>query len=128
MITRQSLLGLRETLSRSAPHGELSLSDFGRMLGRAADRYPYSRSYVSKLLAGTKPITPQVARAVRVLMVSAAALEEKDGVDPGPTFRGEPVNKLKSARSSGVDWQGLYVQDPEVRAFVDALIDLITRG
>jgi len=128
MITRQSLLDLRETLSRSAPHAELSLSDFGRMLGRAADRYPYSRSYVSKLLAGTKPITPQVARAVRVLMVSAAVLEEKDWVDPGPTFRGEPVNKLKSARSSGADWQGLYVQDPEVRAFVDALIDLIARG
>jgi hypothetical protein len=128
VITRQSLLDLRETLSRSAPHAELSLSDFGRMLGRAADRYPYSRSYVSKLLAGTKPITPQVARAVRVLMVSAAVLEEREEMGSGPTFRGEPVNKLKSARSSGADWQGLYVQDAEVRAFVDALIDLITSG
>ena len=115
-------------LSESSPDGLLSLSNFGRMLGRAANRYPYSRSYVSKLLAGTKPITPQVARAVRVLMVSAAALDEKDWIDPLPTFEGEPIEKLKAARSSGVDWQDLYARDANVRAFIDTLIDFIARG
>ena len=128
MITRKTLFDLRETLSESRGDGELSLSDFGRILGRAANRYPYSRSYVSKLLAGTKPITPQVARAVRVLMVSVAALDEKDWIDPLPTFEGEPIEKLKAARSSGVDWQDLYARDANVRTFVDTLIDLITKG
>ena len=128
MITRTSLISLREMLSESSPDGLLSLSNFGRMLGRAANRYPYSRSYVSKLLAGTKPITPQVARAVRVLMVSAAALDEKDWIDPLPTFEGEPIEKLKAARSSGVDWQDLYARDANVRAFIDTLIDFIARG
>jgi len=128
VITRTSLIGLRETLSESGGNGQLSLSDFGRMLGRAANRYPYSRSYVSKLLAGTKPITPQVARAVRVLMVSTAALEEKDWIDPLPRFEGGPVERLKVARAEGVDWQGLYAADANVKMFVDALIDIITRG
>ena len=128
MITRTSLISLREMLSESSPDGLLSLSNFGRMLGRAANRHPYSRSYVSKLLAGTKPITPQVARAVRVLMVNAAALEKKDWIDPLPTFEGGPIEKLKAARSSGVDWQDLYARDVNVRTFVDTLLDLIARG
>lgn len=128
MITRMSLIGLRETLSESGDSGQLSLSDFGRMLGRAANRYPYSRSYVSKLLAGTKPITPQVARAVRVLMVSAAALEEKDWIDPLPRFEGGPIEKLKTARAEGIDWPELYARDANVREFVDTLVDVIVRG
>lgn len=128
MITRTSLIGLRETLSESDDNGQLSLSDFGRMLGRAANRFPYSRSYVSKLLAGTKPITPTVARAVRVLMVSVAALEEKDWIDPAPTFEGGPVERLKAARAEGIDWQDLYATNGDVRQFVDALVDIITRG
>jgi len=128
MITRISLIGLRETLSESSGNGQLSLSDLGRMLGRAANRYPYSRSYVSKLLKGQKPITPQVARAVRVLMVSVAALEEKDWIDPSPAFEGGPVAKLRKGKAEGVDWQSLYTSDVHVRQFVDALVDLITRG
>jgi len=128
MITRISLIGLRETLSESSGNGQLSLSDLGRMLGRAANRYPYSRSYVSKLLKGQKPITPQVARAVRVLMVSVAALDEKDWIDPMPGFEGGPIDKLRAARVEGVNWQDLYASDADVRAFVDTLVDVIVRG
>ena len=128
MVTRESLFGLVETLAQSAPAGELSLSDFGAMLGRAANRYPYSRSYVSKLLAGTKPITEQVARGARALMVSAAALEEKDWIDPLPEFSGGPVDKLRAARVQGNSWQDLYATDTDVRAFVDTLVDIIVRG
>jgi len=128
MITRISLIGLRETLSESNGNGQVSLSDFGRMLGKAANRYPYSRSYVSKLLKGQKPITSQVARAARVLMVSAAALDEKDWIDPLPTFDGGPVARLKAARADGIDWPELYAQDACVREFVDTLVDVIVRG
>ena len=128
MVTRVSLISLRETLSESGGSGEISLTDFGRMLGRAANRYPYSRSYVSKLLAGTKPITPQVARAARVLMVSVAALEKKDWIDPLPGFTGGPIDKLKQARAEGVSWQDLYATNAGVRAFVDTLVDVIVRG
>jgi hypothetical protein len=128
MITRNALINLRETLSESSGNGQLSLADFGRILGKAAGRYPYSRSYVSKLLRGAKPITPQVARAARVLMVSAAALEVKDWIDPLPSFDGGPIDKLKAARAEGVDWQDLYATSADVRAFVDTLVDVICRG
>ena len=37
--------------------------------------------------------TPEVARAVRVLMVSAAALEEKDWIDPLPIFEVQTTTK-----------------------------------
>jgi len=128
MITPNTLSDLVETLSQRAPDGKLSLTDFGQMLGKAANRYPYSRSYVSKLLAGTKPITPQVARAARAIMVSVAALDEKDWIDPLPSFTGGPIDKLKAAQAEGVSWQDLYATNADVRAFVDALIDFIIRG
>jgi hypothetical protein len=128
MITRNILSSLLEVLSQSAPGGKLSLTDFGAVLGRAAKRYPYSRSYISKLLAGSKPITPQIARAARVLMVSAAALQEKDWIDPLPAFDGVPVAKLKAGREAGVAWQDLYATNADVRAFVDTLVDIIVRG
>lgn len=127
-VTRTSLFELRETLSQSGGNEHLSLADFGRMLGKAAGRYPYSRSYVSKLLQGTKPITEQVARGARVLMVSVAALEEKDWIDPIPDFQGGPIDKLKQARAEGVEWQDLYATNADVRAFVDTLVDVIVRG
>ena len=127
-VTHASLKELRETLSQSGDMDGMSLSDFGRLLGKAANRYPYSRSYVSKLLAGTKPITPQVARGARVLMVSAAALEEKDWIDPLPRFEGGPIEKLKAARADGVEWQELYATNADVRAFVDTLVDVVVRG
>ena len=72
--------------------------------------------------------TPEVARAVRVLMVSAAALEEKDWIDPLPIFEGGPVERLKAAHAEGIDWPELYADDANVRKFVDALVDVITRG
>lgn len=128
MVTVNSLSGLLETLSESAPDGKLSLTDFGRMLGQATNRPPYSRSYISKLLAGTKPITEQVARGARVLMVSAAALEEKDWIAPIPDFQGGPIDKLREARAEGVEWQDLYATDTDVRLFIDTLVDVIVRG
>jgi len=128
MITPETLSNLREALSQNEYGRRISLTEFGRMLGRAANRYPYSRSYVSKLLAGTKPITPQVARACRVLMVSAAALDEKEWVKPLPTFDGGPVAMLKAGKESGIAWQDLYATNADVRAFVDTLVDVVTRG
>ena len=127
-ITHHSLIALRETLSQSSPTGKLSLTEFGRILGKAARGFPYSRSYISKLLTERKIITPQVARAARVLMVSAAALEQKDWMDPPASFDGGPIAQLKKAKTEGVSWQGLYASNAEVRAFVDALVDVIVRG
>jgi hypothetical protein len=128
MITVNILSDLVETLSQSAPDGKLSLTDFGRLLGQAAGRPPYSRSYISKLLAGTKPVTDQVARGARALMVSVAALEEKDWIDPIPEFQGRPIDKLRQARESGLHWQDLYATNADVRLFIDTLVDVIVRG
>ena len=105
----------------------MTLREFGRMLGRAIGRQPYSRSYVHQLLHGDKPITPPVERAARVLMLGAAALDEDGLADPMPTFEGEPVEKMKAARAAGFGWQELYVRDAEVREFVDALMNRIVR-
>ena len=128
MITRDTLRDLLETLSCSRPDGPLSLQEFGEMLGKAAGRYRYSRSYMSHLLRGTFPITPRIAQAARILMLGVAAIDDRPWTDPFPTFSGSPVEKLKQAKEAEVPWQELYVQDANVRVFVDALIDLITRG
>lgn len=128
MITRDMLRELLETLSQSRSDGRLSLREFGKMLGKAAGRYPYSRSYISHLLRGTFPITPQIARATRVLMLGVAGIDDRPWSDPFPVFSGSPVEKLKQAKEAEIPWQEVYVQDAHVRSFVDTLIDLITRG
>jgi len=128
MITRDTLCDLLETLSQSRPDGPLSLREFGEMLGKAARQYPYSRSYVSKLLRGQKPITPKVASAISVLRLAVAAMDDRTWTDPFPTLPGSPIEKLKQAREADIPWQEMYLQDANVRAFIDSLIDLITRG
>lgn len=128
MITRDMLCDLLETLSCSRPDGRLSLREFGEMLGKAAGRYPYSRSYISHLLRGTFPITPRVAEAARILMLGVAGIDNRPWSDPFPVFSGSPVEKLMQAKKAEIPWQEMYVQDANVRSFVDALVDLITRG
>jgi len=128
MLTCETLQALREALSKGRTDGSVSLREFGEMLGRAADRWPYSKSYVSKLLRGKSPITPRVERAARILMVGAAGVDERPWADPFPTFSGSPVEKLIQAKKAEIPWQEVYVQDVEVRTFVDALLELITRG
>lgn len=123
-----ALQSLRNVLSERLEGGPLTLKEFGRLLGGAVERKPYSKAYVHALLNGNRPIIGQVARAARVLMVGGAGLDERDWVDLLPTFEGGPVGKLKAARAEGVPWAELYAGDADVRAFVDALIDLITRG
>ena len=98
------------------------------MLGKAAGRRSYHKSYVWKLLRGEDEISAQVAHAARVLMLGAAALEERSWIDPPPHFEGEPIDKLKGAQASGVGWQDIYAADADVRRFVDALMDVIVRG
>ena len=127
-LTYKTLQVLKEALSDGHVGGPLSLRDFGEMLGRAADRPAYGKGYVSKLLRGIEPITPKVTRAARILMVGVAGLDERDWVDPLPSFKGGPVEKLKAARSAGVAWAELYAGDANVREFVDTLVDLIARG
>lgn len=128
MIDHITLQALKEALSEGRPDGSLTLREFGKILGRAVDRRAYSKSYVCRLLRGKEPISPRVGRAARVLMVGVAALDERSWMDPLPSFEGEPIKQLKEAREWGVGWWGLYVSNPEVRAFVDALVDIITRG
>lgn len=98
------------------------------MLGRAADRHPYSKSYISRLVRAKMPITPRVDHAARILMVSLAGLQERAWIDPLPTFEGGPVEQLKRARESGVSWQDVYARDADVRTFVDTLVEIISRG
>jgi len=128
MVTRELLLELLETLSQSRADGPVSRAEFGQMLGKAGGRYLYSRSYVSKLLHGKVPITPQIEYAARILMIGMAGMGERIWSDPFPIFQGGPVSKLQQAKETGVRWQEIYVQDAQVRSFVDALIDLIIRG
>jgi len=39
-----------------------------------------------------------------------------------------PVEQLKRARKSGISWQDVYTRDADVRTFVDALLEMISRG
>ena len=128
MVDPQTLRALKDNLSESRADGSTTLREFGRMLGRAIGRQPYSRSYVHQLLHGDKPITPPVERAACVLMLSAAALDGDGLADPMPTFEGEPIEKMRAARAAGVGWQELYVGDAAVREFVDALMNRIVRS
>jgi len=123
-----TLQSLRNALSEGLEGNPLTLKEFGCLLGGAVERKPYSKSYVHALLSGNRPIIGQVERAARVLMVGLAALNERSWIDPLPTFEGAPVEQLKRARESGVSWQDLYARDAAVRAFVDALLEMISRG
>lgn len=127
-VTRQTLSELQERLSEGHDNGHVSLAELGRLLGKAGRGFPYSRSYMSKLLSGSKPISPKLAYAARLVMIGLAAMDERLWSDPFPTFEGRPVEKLQQAQEEGTDWTSLYVWDTEVRAFVDALIELIVRG
>ena len=98
------------------------------MLGKAAGRRPFGKGYVSKLLRGKTSISPGVAKAARVLMVALAGLEERGWIDPLPTFKGSPIEQLKRARESGLSWQDVYTSNADVRAFVDSLVEIISRG
>ena len=126
--TAQNLQALRTALSAGRVDGLLPLRAFGKMLGRAVDRRPYNKGWVSKLLRGKEPVTDRIARAAHILTIGLATLDEHDWTDPLPTFDGGPVEKLKAARGEGVAWTELYAQDADVREFVDMLIELITRG
>ena len=128
MISHEALTALKEALSANRLDGPLSLREFGEMLGRAADRGPYHKSTVSKMLRGKAPISARVERAARVLMVSVGGLDERGWIDPLPSFEGGPVAKLQGARAAGVDWRELYATDASVREFVDTLVDIICRG
>ena len=128
MLTCEALQALKEALSEGRAAGPLSLREFGEMLGGAVGHQAYGKGYVSKLLRGKTPISPRVAKAARVLMVGLAGLEERAWIDPLPTFDGAPVEQLKRASESGVSWQDLYARDAGVRAFVDALLEMISRG
>jgi len=123
-----TLQSLRNALSEGLEGHPLTLKELGCLLGGAVERKPYSKSYVHALLNGNKPIIGQVERAARVLMVGLAALDERDWIDPLPTFKGGPIAQLKAARESGLSWQDLYTSNPDVRVFVDSLLDIITRG
>ncbi len=106
----------------------MTLREFGRMLGRAIGRKPYSRSYVYRLLRGEKPITPRIDRAARILMLGAAALGEERVTNPMPAFYGGPIEKMKAAQTANIEWQELYARDADVRRFVDTLVDMMIRG
>ena len=127
-VTRETLQALKDTLSENRAEGPLTLREFGEMLGKAAGRRPYHKSYVWKLLRGEDEISAQVEHAARVLMLGAAALEERSWIDPLPHLEGGPIDKLKGAQASGVGWQKLYAADADVRRFVDVLMDVIVRG
>jgi len=128
MITPESLQLLRERLSDEGGDGAVSLAQFGKLLGGAIGRYPYSRSYVSKLLAGKAVITPRIAEAAQALMVYAAVQKANGGSEGRPSFDGQPIEKMKAAEAQGIGWQELYAQDAGVRQFVDALMNVILGG
>ena len=58
MLSHETFQSLREVLAKDRADGCLSLREFGKLLGQAAGRWPYSKSYVSQLLRGKLPITP----------------------------------------------------------------------
>ena len=128
MIVPQTLQTLKDILAEQQSNGSMTLEAFGQMLGNAIKRKPYSRSYLHHLLKGKKPITAQIDRAARILMLNAASMSERPLTDPMPIFDNGPIGKLKAAQAEGVNWQELYVADVGVRAFVDVLIEVLLRG
>lgn len=128
MLTCETFQSLKDALSERLGEGPLSLREFGKILGRAVDRRPYTKSYMSELLRGKKVITPRVEKAARILLLGVAGLDDARLTDPMPRFEGGPVARMQAARARGVKWQELYVGDQDVRAFVDTLVELILRG
>ena len=128
MVDAQTLRALKDNLSESRTDGSMTLREFGRMLGRAIGRQPYSRSYVYQLLHEDRPITPPIERAARILRLGAAALDGPGLSEARPTFEGAPIGKLKEAHAAGVGWQEVYVRNTDVQRFVDALMSMIMRG
>lgn len=128
MIDSVTLLALKEALAKQQPNEALTLQEFGKILGQAVGKAGYSRSYVCQLLKGQKVITPRVEKAARILLLGVAGLDDAQLTDPMPRFEGGPLARMHAARAQGVSWQELYASDPDVRAFVDTLIELILRG
>lgn len=128
MIVPQTLQSLKDILAEQQGNGSVTLEALGQMLGNAIKRKPYSRSYVHHLLKGKKPITAQIDRAARILMLKTAAMSERPLTDPMPIFGNAPIEKLKAGQAAGVNWQELYVADADVRQFVDTLVGIIVRG
>lgn len=122
-----TLQALKDALSENRTDGPLTLREFGEMLGEAAGRRPYHKSYVWKLLRGENDISARVEHAARVLMRSTAAQQERSWMSPPPRLEGGAIEKLRDAQSSGAGWQEVYQTDAEVRAFVDNLMDVIAR-